>query len=266
MFGVFAMTFCIAQLSDLHLSTHQDDPSHQTFMACLEFAISHRPDLLLLTGDLVNDGRKAGYDWLFKTLHATHLPFVCLAGNHDVTKVVNPHLPYTERQFVAIARDTRLPTYQMHTLNNHWQLICLSSAVAGADHGYLDEHVLDWLDNTLAIRSTPTLIALHHHPILVGSAWIDALALQNREALWAVLGRHPHIRAVLCGHVHQAHDLVQPNTDIRVLTCPATSRQFLPRHDDFALDNAPAGIRLITLDDHGKKIDSTIHRLAIPSK
>lgn len=237
----------IAQLSDLHLTGKVGyDPSYHKFLACLELAVCHHPKLLVLTGDLVNDGQKAGYDWLFDVLKKTHIDFVCLAGNHDVTHEQNSHLPFNERMFYPVAKDKRLSNCTALTLGN-WQVLLIDSAVAGQIYGTITDDTLIWLSNTLGKNTQQTLIALHHHPLTVGSAWIDAYKLTNSSQFWQTLAPHQHAKVVICGHVHQAHTLHYAHTT--VLTAPAVSRQFVPFCDEFGVDETACGIRLIWLKD-----------------
>lgn len=272
------MAFRIAQLSDLHLSGNfkttnhsEQDPSIRQFLACLGLALSYQPNFLLLTGDLVNNGDKDGYAWLFDTLTQTKLPFVCLAGNHDVTLEIGHELPYEQRQFFPLDKDERLVSHARFDLPNNFQLVCLDSAVSGKEFGRLSPESLAWLDDTLHTHQRPTIIALHHPPITIGSAWIDALRLQNGDELFAILQNHPHAHTVLTGHVHQAHTL--HHAHVQILTAPAVSRQFLPFADEFALDDNPttgqAGFRLITLPnttffDNPPHVNSQVIRLPSP--
>lgn len=251
--------FVIAQISDLHLSKH--NPAYlEQFLAVLHLALSHQPNLLLLTGDLVNDGDKDGYDWLFDTLRTTKVPFLCLAGNHDVTHEIGHHLPFDERQFLPIPADPRL--IDKHRLvidvaGTTWQLLAVNSAVNGQIYGHLTNETLDFLQSHLH-NNPPTLIALHHHPIPVGSAWIDEHLLKNHDEFWHTLAHAPHPPHIVCGHVHQAHTLQgQYGT---LYTCSATSRQFMPHQDDFGLDALSAGFRLIHLNN--TDLNSHIVRLS----
>ncbi|MDO4427206.1 MAG: metallophosphoesterase [Moraxella sp.] len=252
--------FRLAQLSDLHLTgVVGEDKSYTDFLAVLQLAKSQRPHALLLTGDLVNDGLNAGYDWLFTTLKNIDLPFFTLAGNHDVTHEHNSHLPFHLRHFSPLKKDDRLAECQRHLIGN-WQLLLLNSAIAGKTHGTLTEASFDWLNNTLSAHTEPAVIALHHPPKKVGSAWIDAYRLENGDRLYALLSTHPHAKVILTGHVHQAHTLTGSPT---LYTCPATSRQFLPFFDEFALDNVPAGFRCLYFYDNGTH-HSEIFRLNSP--
>lgn len=104
-----------------------------------------------------------------------------------------------------------------------WQLVFLDSHVPGKTHGHLDAGELAALDETL--RSAPhlhALIVLHHGPLTVCP--MPVCQLDNAEELWAVLGRHPRVRAILSGHNHCAVD--QAHRGIRALVTPATSLQF----------------------------------------
>lgn len=247
-------TFTISQISDLHLEGQLGSaPSYQKFLQVLALAQNEHPDLLLLTGDLVNDGNKQVYDWLFKTLENTQIAFACIAGNHDVTLEHGKGLSFEARSFEPIEADTRLLNQHKLTINltqGAWQLLLLNSAVNGKIHGQLSTESLIWLKNQLD-NQTPTVIAMHHHPIDVGSAWIDAHRLQNHAEFWQIINQHPNVKAILCGHVHQAHTLTAPTKHpCTIYTCPSTDRQFMPYQDDFTLDKQQGGLRILQLDHH----------------
>lgn len=242
----------LAQLSDLHLSGQVGtDPSYQRFLAVLTQAVAQCPNFLLLTGDLVSEGQKAGYAWLFAILDKTKLPYMCLAGNHDVC--IEHGNFYT---LSATACHPTLKGIQIQTLGA-WQVIGLNSAVAGAIGGHITKDDLDFMVNHLKHNDRPTLIALHHHPTAVGSAWLDTHLLDNASALQAAIAPFAQVKGVLCGHVHQAHCL--SFAGVPLYTCPAVARQFLPFAHDFALDDKGAGFRVVEL--YGNQPSTHIHRL-----
>lgn len=251
--------FVIAQISDLHLSKHH--PAYlEQFLAVLHLALNHQPNLLLLTGDLVNDGDKDGYDWLFNTLKSTNTPFLCLAGNHDVTHEIGHDLPFDKRQFLPIPLDARLIDKHrliINTAGTTWQLLAVNSAVNAQIYGHLTNETLGFLQHHLC-NNLPTLITLHHHPIPVGSAWIDEYLLKNHDEFWHTLAHAPRPPHIICGHVHQAHTLQEQYGTL--YTCPAASRQFMPHQDDFGLDTLSAGFRLIHLNN--TNLNSRIVRLS----
>lgn len=80
----------IAQLSDIHVrprgKLYQDvvDSNRmfgQTVARLNEF--DPRPDLVLISGDLVDEGRPDEYEMLVELLRPLAIPFVVLPGNHD---------------------------------------------------------------------------------------------------------------------------------------------------------------------------------------
>lgn len=248
--------FIIAQISDLHLSKHEAG-SFERFLAVLHLAKNQNPNLLLLTGDLVNDGDSDGYDWLFQTLTQTGIPFLCLAGNHDVTREIGHHLPFDKRQFLPRPKDGHL--IDAHRLlielpKANWQLLAVNSALNGHIKGHLPQSAGQFIKHKLQ-HAMPTLIALHHHPLAVNSAWIDAHMLDNHKEFWQLIGDYQ--AHIVCGHVHQAHTLYHQQSIL--YTCPAVSRQFTPHQDQFCIDTRQAGYRLITLEDH--ELSSEIIRL-----
>jgi Icc protein len=90
----------------------------------------------------------------------------------------------------------------------------------------------------------------HHHPVSMRSRWLDTVGLANGDAFFAVLRRHPNVRAVLFGHVHQALDVLIDG--VRVLATPSTCSQFRPLSQDFAIDDAPPAYRTLTLHPDGR--------------
>jgi Icc protein len=97
----------------------------------------------------------------------------------------------------------------------------------------------------------------------VGSRWLDGVGLQQPAALWTVLERHPSVRAVVFGHVHQEFDAM--HGAIRVLGTPSTCAQFLRHSDDFALDpTLGPGYRWFELGDDGTLATGVERVAAIP--
>jgi Icc protein len=91
---------------------------------------------------------------------------------------------------------------------------------------------------------------MHHHPLPMGSIWLDGVALRDSKDFWQIIDAHPEVRGVVCGHVHQAHD--QERDGLRFMSTPSTCAQFLPRSDFFALDDRPPGLRWIELHADGR--------------
>jgi len=233
----------LLQFTDLHLApepggTVRGVATQRSFRRCLDHARRHHypVDALLLTGDLVQDDG-ATYDVLAGMLADEPAPIHCLPGNHDVTSRMGGPLARPPFDLSPVAR------------YGPWTLLLLDSATPGVHAGSLPVEALDFVDATLArFADTHALVVLHHQPVPVGSSWLDAIGLQEGEALMAVLGRHHNVRGVLWGHIHQAFDALQQG--IVMMGSPSTCFQFVPG-DDFGVDTRPPGYRRLLLHPDG---------------
>ncbi len=252
----------IAQLTDIHLFEDienslvgiQTELSFQEVLAKAK-RILPRIDLLLLTGDLTQDGSVTSYSRLSQSLDEFGVNAYCLAGNHDDLPVMQKHLP---SEYVHVNRSLDV---------GKWRILLLSSVVVGAVHGYLDPSELAWLkDNLNAYPDRPTLIAFHHPAVPLGSKWIDGICLENQDEFWEICDRHPQIQVVVNGHAHQDFDQIYetPHNSVRCLVTPSTCVQFEPHNQKFQIDNQPPGFRHIRLYTDGS-IETEVHRLNVGS-
>jgi 3',5'-cyclic AMP phosphodiesterase CpdA len=72
--------------------------------------------------------------------------------------------------------------------------------------GRLDAESLGWLEHQLtSFPDTPTVLAMHHPPLLTGfPAWDRlALAAHSRHQLAQTLNRHPQVKHVLGARLHR---------------------------------------------------------------
>ena len=65
---------------------------------------------------------------------------------------------------------------------------------------------------------------------------------------WKLVGTFSQVRAVCAGHVHQQFE--SESNGVRLLTTPSSALQFKPGADEFAMDDAAAGFRILYLDEH----------------
>jgi 3',5'-cyclic-AMP phosphodiesterase len=195
----------IAQISDLHFLPKGTLAFGRVDVAgCLGRAIDHlnalhpRPDGVLITGDLTNDGDAAVWAELMAALGRLDAPIYPLPGNHDDRELMR----------AAFARLELLPADGSLCFAvdlGPLRLIGLDSLIPGDPAGRLGPAQLAWLDSQLADRpENPTLVALHHPPFRTGIDHMDAMMLEDGAALAAVIRRHPQVERVLCGHVHRS--------------------------------------------------------------
>lgn len=238
--------FSIIQISDLHFI------NNATSLATLEIVLAELAnyptpiDLLVVSGDLVQIIEKASYDFIFNTLDKLNIPYICIAGNHDVTQELDSHLPFEQRRHVAMSAHPRLRAN--HSISTpHWQLLFCDTSIAGQIYGNFSEATLDWLAEQLKTAQKPCLLFCHHHVLPIHSAWLDGHITQNYPELWQLLTKFPQkLSAIFTGHVHQEQN--QFFQGVAVYSVPSLSVQFLPFSDDFALDTqAKIGYRWIKL-------------------
>ena len=184
-------------------------------VAAVHAVRSVRPDAVLVTGDLVDNATDAEYERVRELLEPLRVPTYVLPGNHDDRAAIRRHfeLPGAGADPVQYSAD----------FGAELRLVVLDSLAPGEDSGSLDRERLGWLDSELASApDAPTLIAMHHPPVLTGLAPWDAIGLPDadRHALGEVIGAHPQVRRIVAGHVH--HTFTGELAGCPTLTIPST--------------------------------------------
>jgi 3',5'-cyclic AMP phosphodiesterase CpdA len=214
----------IAQLTDTHvlpegqkLGNQIDTNASLEAAVSLLNALSTPADVVLVTGDLADDGERESYAALRERLGALDCPYYLIPGNHDRRRTLveafpdHAYLPQTGFLQYAI-RD--------HAV----RLIALDTLVEGLDGGVLCAERLSWLDAALAAEpDRPALVLMHHPPFQSGIGWMDSMGLSGASGLREVLGAHPQVRLVVCGHVHRAFHSVLGGVPVAV--APSTAWQ-----------------------------------------
>lgn len=219
----------IAHLTDPHVRRPGEKmadrvPSDDLLVAAVSalLEMDKAPDLVVLTGDLVNDGDRPGgapeqYRHLAEILRPlaqgpAAMPLLVVPGNHDDRAMIRTHLgPLMMGGMIdPAARPSDPLRFMIDNLSPHREgpplrLIGLDTVVPGHHHGELGAAQLAWLADTLAAQpSTPTLVIQHHPPFATGIDHMDAMGLRDAAALEEVLAPHPQVLAVLCGHLHRS--------------------------------------------------------------
>ena len=218
----------IAHLSDPHLQTGvlgaRPAANLQLALARL-LAIEPTPDLVVITGDLADNGQPGAYADLHAVLDRCPIPVHLTTGNHDLPAALVAEFGGT--RYLADGRSAHYAVeYPQATL------IAADSNVAGSPGGRLGPEQLAWIDSVLAARpGVPAFVALHHPPVPVGIPFLDDMRLADGPELGAVLVKHPHVVRVLAGHVHRVVTASFAGT--LMTTAPSLYRQLgLRLHDD----------------------------------
>ncbi len=255
----------VIQLTDIHLFATSD----QALMGIATRAsllpivaqiaqVQPAPHFLLLTGDLSQDGSPESYRQLVELLQPLNLPIYWLPGNHDCFEVMERSL--TIAPFRADKSFTQ----------SGWQFLLLNSQIPGDVPGHLSSTTLEWLQLELAAHpERPTTIAFHHPPMSLNTEWLDSSALQNPEELFQIVDRHPQVKLVLFGHIHQ--EVEEVRSGVTYLGCPSTCFQFARDHQNFTLDiDQYPGFRILDLGADGswrtevRRVDCQMKAIATP--
>ena len=190
--------------------------------------LSTPADVVLVTGDLADDGGRESYAVLRERLAALDCPFHLIPGNHDRRQLLVEAFP----DHAYLPRTGFL----QYAIEDHAvRLIALDTLIEGRDDGVLCEERLAWLDAALAAeRDRPALVFMHHPPFESGIRWMDAMGLSGASGLRAVLGSHPQVRLVVCGHIHRPFHTVLGGVPVAV--APSTAWQV---HLDLAPEAGP---------------------------
>ena len=198
----------------------------------------HKPQLILLTGDLSQDNSKASYQFLIETVKDLPRPIAWTPGNHDD--------PLEVAEFLEQANIIAKKEFVF----SGWQVILLNSFWKGHVAGKLAEEELLFLEQELnKHRAERVVIFLHHHILPVGSKWLDKLGLKNSQEFLDTIDRYQQVKIVASGHVHQ--ESRQFRKEVEFITAPSTSIQFKRKSDKFALDTLMPGYRWFNLFDDG---------------
>lgn len=242
----------IAQLTDPHL-----DASRPQKAAALATAVRHllslpvQPDAVIVTGDCADSGSPEEYR-LFKELTAPlPMPVYVVPGNHD-------HRAEMLREFGG--QGEALPDFMQYTVElGPLRLIALDTHIPNAGGGLLCEKRLHWLTERLnEAPETPTLIFMHHPPLVSGLQVMDIIGLRGSQEFAHIVSQHPQVQRVLAGHTHMTSTLNFAGTTL--MTCGATDFSYLPdlgQPDKLVVQRQPAVCLLHHLTQQGDLISYT---------
>ncbi len=243
----------IIQLTDLHLFEASDKGvgwcdaclnlnTEETLQTVLNAVESDHPlaENFVVTGDISQQPTAMTYQRFVDLFNAIPKPVYCLPGNHDDANVLLQTLPARQFQVGGYA------------LKGNWLWVFMDSSQADEEpSGYLSKVELQRLESLLTeYPNHHAMIFVHHHPVDIGSAWLDEIGINNRAALWALVSCFKQVKSIVFGHVHQEFDEVQKG--VRILGTPSTCIQFKPQQQAFSFDERPPAYRWLELHADGE--------------
>lgn len=214
----------IAQVTDLHITLpgsplqRRVDTGSYLIKAVEKLrALDPAPDVLLVSGDLVESGLSEEYEFLRGLLAPLTMPIYVIPGNHDEREAMrrsfSDHLYLPQQGFMHYV----IEDYPV-------RLIGLDTVIARKTEGEICAERLAWLDTVLQqAPARPTLIFMHHPPFATGIAHMDAWGFRHPEDLATVIHQNPQVERIICGHVHRTIQSRFART--LALTCPSTAHQ-----------------------------------------
>ena len=188
----------VAQITDLHLGYDPGNPDelNRTRLDRTLRRLSEmipRPDLLLVTGDIADNGDdEDSYHRFREAIAGLPFPVYPAMGNHD-----------SRLAFLALFPDLPAPDgFIQYAIEDHpVRILVLDTLQVGRHGGGFCEKRAAWLIARLAeAPERPTLIVLHHPPLATGLSWMT----ENPRAAWvrrlrAIVEANGNIVAMVSG-------------------------------------------------------------------
>jgi Icc protein len=221
----------IAQISDPHLRPkgvlYQDlVDSNAMFAAAVEHlnGLTPQPDVVILSGDLVDYGTAEEYAFARELLAAIRQPLLMIPGNHDEREAMRRAFP--DHSYMPAAGPLHFAASDVGPV----RLIGLDVTIPGLHHGDFDEAAAAWLDATLAREPDhPTLVMMHQPPIVSGIPYVDKYNCRGGDRLAELVARYPAVERIVCGHIHRFMQVRFGGT--MLCTAPSTTTAIALRLD-----------------------------------
>lgn len=212
----------IAMATDLHYQPEVSDAASslipqmkyisQLTDCLLDEATAWKPDILLLCGDLTNNGHRNEHEALIEKLKAAReqgLRIYVLPGNHDLKGISHEEFSVLYRDYgydSPFMQDDNSLSYVLKITDQFW-LLMLDTNLSGAGGGIGDE-TLTWVERVLteARNAGADVITASHHNLLghSSSQYNKQYSFENREGLLALFEKY-QIPLNISGHLHKQH-------------------------------------------------------------
>ncbi|AJQ93923.1 3',5'-cyclic-AMP phosphodiesterase [Gynuella sunshinyii] len=245
--------FQLIQITDPHLHAGEEGTllglqTQKSLDLVLDKIREEQPviDALIATGDIAQDSSLQAYQRFKTILEGFGVTIRWCPGNHDNKNTMNRAAEKSE-------------LIEKFIVTDFWVILLLDSSVPHKVYGRFGHDQFE-LVNQVAGKypDKHILIAFHHHPLPMGSHWIDQQQIKNGSELLTTVRKYPNIKALLWGHVHQERDEVIDG--LRFISTPSTCVQFEPHSEDFSIDKTGPGYRWLKLYDDGS-IETAVSRV-----
>lgn len=179
----------MVQISDLHVGSQFLESK---FRQMANEVNKMQPDVVVVTGDLTNQGIVGEYERcseLLSTINTKKL--IAVSGNHD----------YRNTGYLLFRK--YFPSNNINELGDNVVLATMGTARPDRNEGEVGYRQNLWLENTLKKFHTKIIfVAMHHHLIDVPDTGSDHQTVRDAgDVLRTIL--NSGVRLVLCGHNHR---------------------------------------------------------------
>ncbi len=179
----------IVQISDLHVGSQFIESQ---FRKAAEEINGLRPDVVVVTGDLTNEGIQKEYEKcssLLSTIRTKKM--IAISGNHD----------YRNTGYLLFRR--YFPSQNITELGGDVVLATIGTARPDRNEGEVGYRQNLWLESTLKrYADRVILVAMHHHLVDVPDTGSDHQTVRDAgDVLRTILDSG--VGLVLCGHNHR---------------------------------------------------------------
>ncbi|MBQ6630104.1 MAG: metallophosphoesterase family protein [Methanobrevibacter sp.] len=181
----------IAHISDLHVS--KADFDEDIFMKAAAEINELQPDMIILTGDITNNGYYAEFEQATRYLSMFEAPLFAVPGNHD-----SRNLGYQSFEELIGERSWKL------TLGDEFTVIGLDSSSPDESRGHIGKPQHMWLEHQLdkcVIDDKFSIVALHHHVVSIPQTGRERNVLSDAGDILKTLTTH-EVDLILSGHKH----------------------------------------------------------------
>jgi len=214
----------IAQITDTHIRIPGKLAYRRVDTAkYLAEAVAHlnrfdpAPDIVVMTGDLVDFALPAEYEHLAALIAPLKSPVYLLPGNHDERDALR-------RGFPAHTYFPRAGRLNYTIEDRPVRIVAVDTLIPREGGGEVSAEGLAWLDRALAAApKKPTVVAMHHPPFRTGISFMDSHGLRDADKFAAVIARHPQVERIIAGHLHRSIQCRVGGTV--ATTCPSPAHQ-----------------------------------------
>tara|TARA_B100000927_G_scaffold144740_1_gene116819 strand:+ start:17653 stop:18468 length:816 start_codon:yes stop_codon:yes gene_type:complete len=211
-----------------------------------------KPDLVVHTGDVVNDPDPDAYALAEEVLSGLELPIYYSAGNHDEVPMMRKALTFPEHQSLIAESTDRLCYRITHPSAEEYDLLVIDSRVPSSEgaYGVVPLEQIEALADQIS-GEKPVAVFSHYPMLETGSKWIDEhLLIANREEVLEMLKDKAgdQLKGIFTGHLHRGMTLFRDGVLNSGVSSPACEFTAWPEGDfcDF-ISGGPIPFNHVTL-------------------